>query len=353
MPDRRYLLPASSWARFRRKDGSIRPANLPAHIEKCAADPGAYAAAHTGGYRFNFAQYLAWLHTFRPGQLEWAGIMDHCCIFCRTDRGPGPSSWLWVREASGDDQVRAQQVKTSFMARETFALYRSEPFAWVPTCQGLALDDYVWHARDMCGLILAMQAYYRERYGETSPFRVGIGSLCRPMPPGELHAIVAALSEILPGVRFHLWGLKLGFFQRMRYALPEEVISCDSSMWNGARTYVENSEESGSGDAPPRREKAWKRSGLSQAAYAYAHLPEYEAAIVAALSGRVRQQLLPLSPDRDTEACERERQRRQLYDTGLEMALSGEYAPEDLPAPPDAYDWLLDDPDILNDWFIP
>jgi hypothetical protein len=351
MPDRRYLLPASSWARYQRKDGSIRPANLPAHIEKCAADPGAYAAAHSGGYRFNFAQYLAWLHTFRPGQLEWAGIMDHCCIFCRSDRGPAPSSWLWVREASGDDQVRAQQVKTSFMARETFALYRSEPFAWVPTCQGLALDDYVWHARDMRGLILAMQAYYQERDGEESPFRVGIGSLCRPMPPGELHAIVAALSEILPGVRFHLWGLKLGFFQRMRYALPEEVISCDSSMWNGARTSIENSEESG--DAHPRREKAWKRSGLSQATYAYAHLPEYEAAIAAALSGRVRQLLLPLAPDRDTAACERERQRHQLYDTGLEMALSGDYAPEDIPAPPDAYDWLLDDPDILNDWFIP
>jgi len=351
MPDRHYLLPASSWARFRRRDGSIRPANLPDHLEKCAVDPGAYAAAHAGGYSYDFAQYLAWLHTFRPGQVEWVGIMDHCCIFCRTDLGPGPSSWLWVREASGGDPVRTQQVKTSFMARETFALYHHEPFAWVPTCQGLDLADYVWHARDLRGLILDMQAHYLERYGQASPFRVGIGSLCRPMPPGELHAIVAALSAVLPGVRFHLWGTKLGFFQRMRYALPEEVISCDSSMWHGARQYAENSAEPG--DAPQRREKAWKRSGLSQAAYAYVHLPEYEAAIAAALSGRIRQQLLPLAPDEGQEACERERLRRQLYDTGLEMALSGDYAPEDLPAPPDAYDWLLDDPDMLNDWFVP
>jgi hypothetical protein len=348
MPDRHYLLPASSWARYRRKNGSIRPANLPDHLTRCAVDPGAFAAAHTGGYTYDFAQYLAWLHTFRPGQVEWAGTMDYCCIFCRTGQGQPPSSWLWVREASGGDQVREQQVKTSFMVRETFALHYREPFTWVPTCQGLNLDDYVWHAQDLRPLIAEMQTYYLDRDGPQSAFRVGIGSLCRPLPPGQLHAIIAALSATLPGVRFHLWGTKLGFFQRMRYALPEEVISCDSSMWHGARQYA-----AAHGDVPQRREKAWKRSGLSQTAYAYVHLPEYEAAIAAALGGRIRQQMLPLAPDEGASAQERERQRRLLYETGLEMALSGDYAPEDVPAPPDAYDWLLDDPDILNDWFIP
>ena len=351
MPQRRYLLPASSWARFRRKDGSIRPANLPDPLKNCAVDPGAFAAARLGAYPYDVAQYLAWLHTFRPGQVEWAGTMDYCCLFCGDGQRPAPSPWLWVREAAGDDPVREQQAKTSFMARETFALHHREPFAWVPTCQGLELPQYVWHARDMRGLILEMQTYYRERYGPGSPFRVGIGSLCRPMPPGQLHAIVAALSAILPGVRFHLWGIKLSFFQRMRYALPEEVISCDSSMWHGARNSAEACLPHRAGQ--PRREKAWKRSGLSQAAFAYHHLPSYEAAIAAALSGRIRQELLPLAPAEGESAEERGRQRRQLYETGLEMALSGDYAPEDIPAPPDSYDWLLDDPDILNDWFIP
>jgi hypothetical protein len=351
MPDRRYLLPASSWARYRRKDGSIRPANLPDHLKNCAVDPGAFSAAHAGGYSYDFAGYLAWLHTFRPGQVEWAGSMDYCCIFCRTDRRPASSSWLWLHEAAAGDPVREQQVKTSFMARETFASYYREAFTWVPSCQGLALADYVWHAQDMRALILDMQAYYLERDGAQSAFRVGIGSLCRPMPPGQLHAIVGALSTILPGVRFHLWGIKLSFFRRMRYALPDAVISCDSSMWHGARRFAQAPAERG--DVPPRREKAWKLSGLSQAEYAYAHLPAYEAAIQAALGGRIRQQVLPLVPDDGVCAEQGDLQRRQLYDRGLQMALSGEYAPEDLPCPPDVYDWMLDDPDILNDWFIP
>lgn len=88
MPERCYMLPASSWARYRRKDGSIRPANLPTRIKGCAVDPGVYVAARKGVYEYDFLQYLEWLLSFNPGQIAWAGMMDHCCVYSRIRQPP-------------------------------------------------------------------------------------------------------------------------------------------------------------------------------------------------------------------------------------------------------------------------
>lgn len=135
-----------------------------------------------------------------------------------------PKTWAEV-EARGDP-VREQQIKTSFMARETFWYHRDVPWVWVPTLHGLEIDEYVWHAKDMRDLIWDMQSYY----GSESAFRVAIGSLCRPLKQGELHDIIRTILSILPGVRIHLWGIKYRTFRDMRYALPECDITCDSSI---------------------------------------------------------------------------------------------------------------------------
>ena len=119
------------------------------------------------------------------------------------------------------DPVRARQLRTTFTAQMIWLCHRDVPFIWLPTIHGLTVDQYARHARDMRNLIMTMNWWY----GPQSPFRVGIGSLCRPLPPGELHAIIEAVAYELPGVNFHLWGIKLKTFQNMRCNLPTCVRS--------------------------------------------------------------------------------------------------------------------------------
>jgi hypothetical protein len=306
MPIRRYLLPASSWGRFIRKDGTIRPANLPASMAQCAIDPGAYDAARRGRYQYHFLQYLRWIFSFQKGQVEWAGMPDYCCVFCQTRPPTEEERRSWFFPLADGDPVRMRQLRTTFTAQMIWQCHREVPFVWVPTLVGLTVDQYAHHARDMRNLIMMMNWWY----GPESPFRVGIGSLCRPLPPGELHAIIEAVAHELPGIDFHLWGIKLKTFQNMRYHLPACVRSCDSTLWSGLRTLVTNPELSPgpgretartSASDPARHDpqasadpfvKAWKLSGKSEMDYAYTEaLPDYEEAIEEALS-KVRPSLL-------------------------------------------------------------
>ncbi|HEU5378802.1 MAG TPA: hypothetical protein VFV38_25545 [Ktedonobacteraceae bacterium] len=298
MPVRQYLLPASSWGRFIRKDGTIRPANLPSAITRCAVDPGAYDAARRGRYQYDFLQYLRWLFSFQKGQVEWAGMPDYCCAYC-LDRPPTEEEQrAWFFRLADGDPVRMRQVLTTFTAQMIWLNHREVPFIWVPTLHGLTVDQYARHARDMRDLILTMNWWY----GPRSAFRVGIGSLCRSLQPGELHAIIDAVSYELPGISFHLFGIKLKTFQTMRYNLPACVRSCDSTLWSGLRTLVANPElscdPSGTSDTSDYGlidpfVKAWKLSGKSEMDYAYSQgLPGYEKAIKEALS-KIRPSLLP------------------------------------------------------------
>jgi len=320
MPVRRYLLATSSWARFRRRDGSIRPASLPQHIRDCAIDPGAYAAAHGGGYSFTFSEYAQWLSGFRSGQVEWAGTMDFYCLtpvpLKSQRRRPPPA---WIRAASGGNFVREQQIKTSVNAHETFWSYRDAPFAWVPTLQGITVSDYVRHAHEMRPLIAEMQAYY----GSKSAFRVGIGSLCRPMPKGKLHEIIASFAAALPeGTQFHLWGVKLRAFQLMRTVLPDCVISCDSAMWNGGQKRT-----GGHGSA-----KDWKASGKTQMDFAYDHLPKYEQEIQRALA-RTHQLEFPMASEHAVLYAEPETPRIEAHRQFLETLRDAERGVDELPYP--------------------
>ena len=114
-------------------------------------------------------------------------------------------------------------------------------------------------------LIEEMQRFY----GPRSSFRVGIGTLCRRASTQLIHEVVLAVSQVLPGVPLHLWGVKVGALQAP-LALPDQVVSVDSAAWNGLFR---------------RGRTAWKQSGLSQRQYTLTvALPRYRARIEEALA---------------------------------------------------------------------
>ncbi len=216
------LLPASSYARFRRKrDNAIRPAKLPDHVTERAADCGGYVATKVwGDYRYTDDEYVTWLHSFRP---QWAAMMDYCC----------------EPDIAGDAAAIAhRQARTTENAYRMWEKYKSEPFVWVPTVQGWNPDDYTRHAAELKPLVEQMA----QVYGDKSHFRVGVGTLCQRDDVHLIRKVVKAVREVLPESPLHLWGVK-GQALRGTEAIPPNIVSVDSAAW----TWAANTNRKGSG----------------------------------------------------------------------------------------------------------
>jgi hypothetical protein len=227
-----YLLPATSF--FRK--GFPTP-TLP---EGCdvALDCGGFVATRVWGeYRFSPGDYINWARTIP--NVRWAAMFDYCCE---------------QEVAATAGVVRQRQVWTASAARQFLAEAGDVPWAWVPTLQGWTVEDYMQAADDLEPLIRELQSFYAERVemlydaaGDGEPdadelarvernmldFRVGIGTLCNRKDVGEVVEIVEALVERLPGVTFHLWGVKLQALGSWPGGLPSQVVSVDSAAWNG------------------------------------------------------------------------------------------------------------------------
>jgi hypothetical protein len=251
-----YLLPASSWARF-----GLRAPCLPEGI-RTAADCGGFIATKVwGDYRYTAQQYVDWLFTFNP---EWAATMDYCCENEITEGKPGI--------------VRFRQDRTTQMAYHFWRNYRFAPWAWIPTIQGWNVADYTEHAADLRPLVFEMKAFY-EAMGNPH-FRVGIGTLCNRADNAMILKVVHAVRNELPGINFHLWGVKLKALQS-RTALPN-VTSVDSAAW----AYTINASRY-------RRLAAQLALGMTQREYDHKiMLPDYRAKVEDALNQTKQQYLL-------------------------------------------------------------
>lgn len=246
----RVLLPATSFAAAEvRRHGFVKDRlpipRLPASVVERAADSGGFVASHRwGDYRFTVAQYVEWLASWQP---QWAALLDYCCE---------PELAVLTRE---------RQIRTTAACESIWQTYRSVPWAWVPTIQGLTLADYERHALELRPLIEEMRAWYRSH----AAFRVGIGTLCRRISVPTIHAIVSTVAALLPGVPLHLWGVKLSVLQAP-LALPAQVVSVDSAAWNGL--FFTDRE-------------AWRASGLAQRQWSWTvAYPRYTAKVTAALA---------------------------------------------------------------------
>lgn len=145
--------------------------------------------------------------------------------------------------------------------------YRGVPWAWCVTIQGWHVEDYIRHARELRPLIKEMQA------AGSSEFRVGIGTLCRRASARMIQQVIQAVTEQLPGVPLHLWGVKLLVLQSS-YALPQ-VVSVDSAAWD----------QSGMWRDGIRTVREQKALGMTQKEYAHlVALPRYREKVEAALA---------------------------------------------------------------------
>lgn len=267
LPAHPLLLPASSWARQRRRAEDALPVpHIPPQVPEIAADSGGFAAALRAqklcledGYSYSPQQYVTWLEGLGP-RLAWAATMDYPC-----------ESSL----AEGDSAVRQRQARTTEMAWFFWQRYREETFAWVPTVQGRSIADYRRHAQELRPLLEEMAACY----GPQSAWRVGIGTLCKRASVELIRQVCRAVAEELPGVAQHLWGVSLRVV-RSPIALPAEVQSVDSSSWN--RLFY-------------RDKEAWHASGLSERRWTIqVALPDYLAKLERAWS-TPKQLVLPLA----------------------------------------------------------
>lgn len=256
MPNVPYLLPASSWARGMRKDGSLPKPTLPTDCTDLAADCGGFVASRIWGeYRYSPQQYVDWLHTFNP---KWAATMDYCCEPPITQ--------------GQQKSVVERQCKTTLNAWLFWDEYRDAQWCWIPTIQGWEVADYVRHATEMKPLIDQMQSHY----GANSEFRVGLGTLCARASNSMILQVILAVREVLPDVKFHLWGVKLGFIQS-RIAIPEGVISFDSAAWSPGGL--------GTDGVIARKERL--QLGITQKEHDYTiALPRYASKIQNALAGQ-------------------------------------------------------------------
>lgn len=258
------LLPASSWAasELRRhalnEQGFIRfipepRQDIVSRIRKKAADCGGFVAMKKwgGSYIYSPGQYVQWLRSWSP---DWAATMDYCC------ESPLTGGQI--------EMVVERQKQTTETAYQLWNEHRNEAWAWVPTVQGWEIEDYQRHARELKPLIQEMQAYYQQRDGSNSEFRVGIGTLCARVSADMIKKVVVAVADELNGVSLHLWGVKLSVLQSP-VSLPGQVVSVDSGAWNGMWG---------------QSRELWKRSPYTQREWCFrVALPEYEAKIRAAL----------------------------------------------------------------------
>lgn len=226
--------------------GRLRVRPAPVESDRLWCDWGGFylALKHKGqpleSIPITRRDYVFWLYGMRP---KYAATMDYPCE---------------AEIAEDDAAIRHRQEASTRNAQALMA--HVGPWAWVPVLQGRTVEQYVQHARD------------HKEAGLVRPY-MAIGSLCRRTKYEEIERIVATLAGELPGVRFHLFGVKLGIFQAP-YKLHPAIQSADTGAWNGRfGTEIEDFNA------------AQRRLGLSQAATEIAHaLPRYAEKVAHAVS---------------------------------------------------------------------
>lgn len=225
----------------------LRRRRPPAQLRPLIADCGGFSFAVKGcDYPFSRADYIGWLSHLG---CDYAATMDYPCE---------PTI------AADDGAIRERQRRT--VAHAAALMARPRRWAWMPVLQGRSVAQYCEHAADYraAGLV-------RER--------MGVGSLCRRTDAAEVARIVAALAAALPGVRFHLFGVKLGVFAHKDWD-QRAVASADTGAWN-----------SGTARQRPYREAAYA-AGMSQIQdEVWGALPRYRAKVGRALRLPVQMEL--------------------------------------------------------------
>ena len=178
---------------------------LPRAAAPWALDSGGFTELSLhGGWRSSASEYAAAVRRYRDeiGQLDWAAPQDWMCepqVIAKTGLS-----------------VAAHQRLTIANLIELRELAPDLPI--VPVLQGWTHGDYLRH----------VEAYAAAGIDLASEPLVGLGTVCRRQATVSIGVLVTTLSDALPGVRLHGFGVKaqgLGM-------VAAQLASADSLAWS-------------------------------------------------------------------------------------------------------------------------
>lgn len=160
-------------------------------------DSGAFGCAKwDGGYTYGVDDYLRIVEKVMP---EWWVNMDYVCE---------PNILK--------NMATSQRIEQSI---ENAKILCTAPFSgFLPVIQGWAVEDYLYCAKRMEDESLVLPV-------------MGIGSICRRGSQGEIVAIVAALANRLPKVKFHAFGVKINTLNYNNGEILNYLVSLDTAAW--------------------------------------------------------------------------------------------------------------------------
>jgi hypothetical protein len=213
------MLPMASW--WRTDVELKRPPYLPIRADAVAIDTGSYvlAQSYADGYPYGFTveSIVRWIRGVYP-PASWAVLPD------------------WPCEGKSPEQVRDIQIRGNFTMMAILREHLTTvPWVWCPVLQGQTVEDYLRHAVELSDIIHTLRDYYAEHHELTHHedwFRVCLGSICRRGQTSQIREIVEAVAAVLPGIRLHLFGVKLEVLDGWE-GCPDTVWSVDSAAWNG------------------------------------------------------------------------------------------------------------------------
>lgn len=222
---------------------SFHPALVP-----WSQDSGAFPQLQKhGGWTMTAEQYVAKTRRVVAGlgrdRLVDVMPMDNMCeipvIFGTPNLPPTHPGWFHgthelrrCKPGSRDDNVdTAVAIHQRLTAENGVELQRLAPDLPIRlSIQGLRVEHYI-RAMDM----------YEYDYGiDLAQERVvGVGSVCRRQATREVVEIVAAIKKRKPGIRLHLYGLKIEGFRQLGEFFAEDengegVLQADSMGWGEA-----------------------------------------------------------------------------------------------------------------------
>ena len=171
----------------------------------------------TGRWQFTVGQYLERIALYQEkiGSLAWAAPMDYMCEW---DIRHGEGNQHQFTPAT---YVLCHQHLTTenfMLARQLWPRYGSGPCPVRPVLQGWTPSDYLAH----------VDLYVTEGVSLAGLDVVGLGSVCRRSSTPSIVRLVHEVTNALPGVRLHGFGVKR---EGLR-AVGHRLHSADSMAWS-------------------------------------------------------------------------------------------------------------------------
>ena len=171
----------------------------------------------TGRWQFTVDEYLQRIAMYQEeiGNLAWAAPMDYMCEW---DIRHGAGNQYQFTPSTS---ILCHQLLTTenvMLARQRWPLFGDGPCPVKLVIQGWHKDDYLAH----------IDLYRSEGIDLAAESVVGLGSVCRRSSTPSIIRLVSAITDEVPGIRLHGFGVKREGLRAVGHLLH----SADSMAWS-------------------------------------------------------------------------------------------------------------------------